>query len=437
MSKENKQLKQLKSQVEILAQQKKIVQEKKAISETELSIAKSQKTLKEINLPRGETKPLEGTTSTDEKFGYVSELVAYHAMKSSAEAVGDQINGLTLPSESKILVVDKLNFAEMDFPLIQIENQFAMFENALDTQIKENVKLTTEPSKISELKPKLISKALSISPFGLIPHVPGIISSIADIAGYFKVDYNIKGQDFDLDSDAITAIVTGKISGTHDVHIINFSIMDESEILKRFKDLIQKRGNIEIGKELLSFQVVNPLKMEITSISEEMKKIESTLKELDQSQKEKEKIKKIEKQLANKKHELESKEKTLKQAESAILESENIMKAFDTFVTSVATAKEGQEQPLIVSATMRDYIRQMNITHLLYLEISSSGGEAITQKRMFSSGNTAYIGGSTISYILAQRDGKVIAGDTIVAFSELDYKIDSSESPKIRVVKLP
>ena len=72
-------------------------------------------------------------------------------------------------------------------------------------------------------------------------------------------------------------------------------------------------------------------------------------------------------------------------------------------------AKEGQEQPLIISATIRDYIRQTGITHLLYLKISSSGGEAITEKRIFSSGHTAYIGGSTISYILAEKDGKVIS----------------------------
>ncbi len=381
MSKENKQLEQLKSQVEILAEQKKIIQEKKVIAETELSIAESQKKLKEINLPKGKTKPLEGTISTDEKFGYLSELVAYHAVKSSAEEAGNQIKQLQLPSGSKILVVDNLNFAEMDFPLIQIENQFTMFENALDTQIQENIKLTTEPSKISELKLKPTSK--SISPLGLIPHVPGIISLIADIAGYFKVDYNIKGQDFNLDNDAITAIITGKISGAHDVRIINFNMMNESKLLKRFDELIEKRKQIEAAKVLLL------------------------------------------------------QEKTSKEAKSAILESEKIMETFDAFVTSITTAKEGQKQPLIVLATIRDYIRQTGITHLLHLKISSSGGEAITQKRVFGFGRTAFIGGGTISYILAQRDGKIISADTLVAFSELDYKIASGKSPKIRVVKLP
>lgn len=366
MSEKNEQLKQFENHVNIFIEQ--------------------MKKFKEINLPKGETKPLEGTTSMDDKPRYISKLVAYHAMKSSAKEIGDQINNLPLLSESKIFVVDKLKFAEMDFALSLIESRFALFEEQMEAQIKENESLagqSTENDKLATaflMRNNPMIKSFLGSALGLTPDISVIISSIADIAGYFRVDYDIKGQEFDLDSDAITAIVTGEISRTHDVYTNNFSISDDiykSEILKCLDRLVMNRVKVETSKEAL---------------------------------KDKEK------------------------AVSAITESESIIKAFDEFVLSITTAEEGKEQPLIVLATMRDYIKQMGITHLLYLKISSSGGEAITQKRIFGSGHITYMGGSTISYILAQRDGKVISADTLVAFSELNHKIGSGKSSVVRVV---
>ncbi len=381
----NDQLKELKKET-------KIAQEKEAAAKAELEIAKSKKEAREINLPKGDTKALEGTIDADDKFGYLSELVAYHAMKSSAEKAGEQIKKSQLPPGSRILIVDQLNFAEKDFSLMQINNQFSLFQGIFDKQIKENKKLKNPPmpeqKKVTPTaesagKKRVVEAAKNTGTKRVIEAVStasGIISAIADIVGYFKVDYSIKGQDFKLDSDAMAAIVAGKISDKYNVHIINFNMVSESSLLKELEELIQKRKELDESKELLSKE---------------------------------------------------------EEGESAIKESTNILKVFDAFIDSIMTTEKDQSQPLIVSAMVQEHIRKMVITHLLYLEISSSGGEAITEKRIFSSGHTAYIGGGTVTYILADKDGKVISSDSLVAFSEMDYKIDSSVSPKIRVVKLP
>ncbi|HHD72823.1 MAG TPA: hypothetical protein ENL02_02770, partial [Epsilonproteobacteria bacterium] len=241
----NDQLKELKKET-------KIAQEKEAAAKAELEIAKSKKEAREINLPKGDTKALEGTIDADDKFGYLSELVAYHAMKSSAEKAGEQIKKSQLPPGSRILIVDQLNFAEKDFSLMQINNQFSLFQGIFDKQIKENKKLKNPPMPEQKKVTPTAKNTGTKRVIEAVSTASGIISAIADIVGYFKVDYSIKGQDFKLDSDAMAAIVAGKISDKYNVHIINFNMVSESSLLKELEELIQKRKELDESKELLS-----------------------------------------------------------------------------------------------------------------------------------------------------------------------------------------
>ena len=181
----------------------------------------------------------------------------------------------------------------------------------------------------------------------------------------------------------IAAVISGIISNKYDIYMMNFTMIDGSDLLKRFENLIQKNEVIKIYMDLLS------------KVGNESRKYKILIDKLAKA-----------------------------------------MAAFNTFASSVSTTQDGEKRPLIVSALMQDHIRQTGITHLLYLNITSSGGEAITERRIFSSGNTAYIGGSIVSYILAQSDGKIISADTHVAFSELDYKFNSGKSLKLRDIEL-
>lgn len=82
---ESEALKQIKEQAAIMAQ-------KKAIAESEKAIAEANKAKLEAVLSVGATAtPPKGTITTDEKFGYLAELVAYDTLTRQVEKLVEAV----------------------------------------------------------------------------------------------------------------------------------------------------------------------------------------------------------------------------------------------------------------------------------------------------------------------------------------------------------
>jgi hypothetical protein len=435
---------------ELVELQKATADAQRAAAEAEKAATEAQKAAVEAMFPKGEAKPLAGEITTDaDKFGYVAELVAYQAMKEGAVAVGETINQLPLsPKPVKILIVGERNFAQGDLPLLQLDKQFELLGDMLDAQIQQNKDLLSEagaelaeaPSvaEREELPPVgLPESVLEVLPAAAITPalmaIPAVVSSVADIVGYFQVDYNIKGQDFELGSDALAAVVAGQIDN-HEVHILNFHRVHESDMVKRFTRLIKRRQELEGMKELLRSQVVEPVTSEISAAAGRLSKLEDELKKL-HGKTEEEQAQQLKGVVEETKKLLAAKNALLGRANAAVTESEGLGKAFGAFVNAVTSASDEGKPPLFVEAALRDHIRQQGITHLLHLSILSSGGEAITKKRLWSSGETAYIGGSAISYVLATSGGHIEAADTRVALAQLDYRLSAPSTTAFRMVE--
>ncbi len=114
----------------------------------------------------------------------------------------------------------------------------------------------------------------------------------------------------------------------------------------------------------------------------------------------------------------------LTKIKSARIESENIVATCNNFVKSITSTPNENSQSLLVQAALMNYIAIEKFTHLLYLNIVSSGGEAVTQKTIWPWWRKiSFIGGSAFSYILAEITGKVILADVGISLSQLDYKL--------------
>jgi hypothetical protein len=433
-------LKALENQAAILQKQKEIAQAQKDIAVAQKESAEAQKAAIEATFPKGETKPLAGEITTDaNKFGYIAELVAYRAMKESAECVGREIDKSPLsPDPAKILIVGERGFAKGDLPLLQLDKQFKLFRAMLGEQLRKNDALLEQSEVALPEAPSIIEleglppEGPSVSELEAFPAaaitpalmlIPAVASSVADIVGYFPVNYDIKGQDFELGSDAIIAIVAGEIR-KHHVYILNFNMIDDSDIVDRFINLITEKQKLAETKERLESQVVGPTASEIDTTTGEIAKLEAELKELKEDEGE-EKRKHLENQIKESKDLLESKKELLDGANAAVAESESLGKALGDFLTSVTSTPDDKTPSLLAQAALRNHIRKQGITHILHLKILSSGGEAITKKRLWSSGETAYIGGSAISYILVTSEGRVVSSDTEVALAQLGHKLSA------------
>jgi hypothetical protein len=439
----------LQKQKETAELQKASAEAQKAAADAEKAAIDAQRAALEAAFPKGQAEPVSGEITADaDKFGYAAELVAYMSMKESAEAVGKAIDKLSLsPAPAKILVVGERSFAQGDLPLVQLNQQFELFRRMLEAQIGKNEALLEKVRPMEEplfpemegLPPEISPEAeLEVLPLGAITAgmtvIPAIASSVADIAGYFRANYTISGQEFELGSEALSAMVAGQIE-KHRVHLLNFHLVDDSDLLKRLADLVTKKQELENSKALLESQVVKPITAETDALKASITTQEAELAKLSGDE-EAGKIQALKDKIGENKGHLEARQKALEGANKAVAESGNVGKAFGDFVTSVTSAPDDKAQPLLVQAALRDQIRKQGITHLLHLSVLSSGGEAITKKRLWGSGQTAYIGGSAVSYVLATSGGRVVSADTKVALAQLDYNLSAAGAATLKNVRL-
>jgi hypothetical protein len=374
---------------------KKIAELENEIAEKEKSVAEALKAKREAYFPKGEAKPLEGKIETDEKFGYVAELTAYKSMQRCVETIGKATQD-KLPETARILLVDTLDFAQGDSPLIQVQKQFALFTAKFES-MKTRFDTLLKKSLIGQRKPagsELLAGVGTVL-FG----ATSIASLIADLAGYFRSDYNIKGQDFALSDESLRISVAGKISKVS-AYMLNFSLIVESDIFTTFQSLLADRIAIENQKNLLLLKK----KAEVDAPDDQSSKAETVAAGTEKA------------------------EPPDVAAPAAIADWQNLSATFDSFVVSIASVAEGQQLPTLAVAATREQIRKKGITHLLYLKVASGGGEAITRKSHFRSGLTAFLGGCAITYILADTDGRVVAADILVELSQLEHKLGESSA---------
>jgi hypothetical protein len=328
------------------------------------------------------------------------------------------------------LLVNDLDFASGDIPLVQIESILTLFKTNLNTQKETNEKFLEE----NKPKPK-VAEFVPLVAAALAPMIiPGIISAFADIAGYFQVNYDIKGQEFTLDNQAIIAIVAGKINVP--VYIFNFNLIKESDVLNSFNNTLGLRQKLDATIDRIKSEIVKMKKDEIKKIESKIQGLKATSGTLKDTEEDRKKKEKNRVQLENS---LAQANELVDLANTLIVNSESLSKAFSIFADSATKATDEKTPPLLLKAALRKYIRASNITHLLNLKIVSSGGEAITMKRrlMFWKNNASFIGGSVISYVLAETSGRVVAADTVPGLAQLNYRLSGEGESVFKEISLP
>jgi hypothetical protein len=136
---------------------------------------------------------------------------------------------------------------------------------------------------------------------------------------------------------------------------------------------------------------------------------------------------------------LEAPNEVIDKANVHIANSQSLAKAFLEFADSATKGADSNTLPLLLKAALRKHIKTIGITHLLNLKILSSGGEAITMKHrfLFWMTNSSFIGGSVISYILADKNGMIIAADTVPGLARLNYQLSGQGVPNFKQIPLP
>lgn len=404
-----------------LAATKAAMEERRLLDTQQLQLLAAQQELIGKILPAGQSKPREGTIDTGETFGYISDLVATRALTWLAGDIAAAIKETLLPKSARILIVDSLDYASGDLALLEVSTQLDAFSQLFAERIAENKKLLP---KVKAYTVAGAAAALALA--------PAVLSLAADVVGYFQTDLKVTSRTITLPQQALIAEVAGLLAKDGRwAAIEKFHTLSNAPVVKRLGVVRRTAGELKAQAEQLEKKAEQPTGAiaQATKAIEKLEKEKAQLNPQTQSDQIKQKETEIAVQAAN----LAKSQGELEPLAAAQAASQALLDEFAVYYKGIITKAEGEAYPRLVQAALRSYYLAaekdggLGITHLLYLGVISSGGEAITKKNFFNklwgAGNARFLGGTTVNFVLAEIGGQVAFGKTVTALGKLDFDL--------------
>ena len=128
---------------------------------------------------------------------------------------------------------------------------------------------------------------------------------------------------------------------------------------------------------------------------------------------------------------IEAMRKVMREAQGIVSNCTKVSDAIDGFITAITTVPSSGNYPPYVVACVREYFAGERIKFILKLKLITSGADFIIEKPPFYSRDvhTSYLGGGVVSFILAEKEGKIVASGTVGDVIGLNHRI--GEKPKL------
>lgn len=128
---------------------------------------------------------------------------------------------------------------------------------------------------------------------------------------------------------------------------------------------------------------------------------------------------------------IEAMRKAMRGAQGIVTNCTKVSDAIDAFITAITTVPSSGNYPPYVVACVREYFAGERIKFILKLKLITSGADFIIEKPPFYSRDvhTSYLGGGVVSFILAEKEGKIVASGTVGDVIGLNHRI--GEKPKL------
>lgn len=406
---------------------------KQDVAEAEKKLTETNKANLQAKLPKSTVTKLSGSITTDENFGYVAEVAAYKAMFRNIDKLASKIiDDVTITDETRVLIVNELQVAGGDTVRLQLDKSMELWGSLLENQKTGNNERREDIKKLL-LADVASLDARSIPMFdapvknllGQISNVPDIaeslIGSVASLSGFFQSKYTVSGQEIDITREAIVNDLAGKIKKLHPV-ILDFYLLDSSHVLESFSSLLDKREALSRSQVKLKIEAIDVLELKIKEDTANLPAASDNEKE--------------QKILENKLKELQSKKDKLEEAKAEDKITTSLISEFYKFTENITKTEEGEGFSALAKAAQRELINSGKFTHLLWIKSVSSGGEAITVKKLWSSGLVSYIGGGVVSYVLAKTDGTIVSSGNTLGLSQVSHTLASNKDYQLKHVKM-
>ena len=354
-------------------------------------------------VPEPTTKPLEGKIEIGEKSGYPAQHVAYYTLKRLGERIAGKIEAIDATIAdmhgSKVLITTDPDFALHALAGVVLADLLTFQQSQLSALAEEVRKaiaalggsVPPAPSGPEEEREgrSLIAAASVLG--GVAAAVLPLVGSAADLAGYLiRGNYTVRGVDFTLADEALSAMVAGCLIPRHVTpYLPGFISVAGAPVLGKYESVCKERS--ELAR--LTAQLQN-LARSTTAAGGDAPP-------------------------------------ALAEAKQVSERAQALLDATGKELQTVITQAEGQSCSPLSAAALQDRYDPLGLTHILYLKVLSGGGEALTGQQIFKSARAAYTGGCVVCYILTDRKGRVAAAETLVDYSHLSRNLEKPEEAQL------
>lgn len=413
-------------------------------------------TPRELATMEANASPPTSALETDEATGELVDWAAYHALRLCADSIARAVRARILPSSStvegdqdkdkfvdgvELLIVDDPGPVDEEFWRLQIDAQFDHFVRAFAAQRRNNrgalesistasaevasvpkqSGTTRSAASLAALLPLLVAGAQGIA--GAVPATLAAVAGVASIAGYFSADYTVKGRKVALSDDALKRAVAGRFEKVT-VRIFSYGCLHSSPLLSRFADLMEQRYVLAGEAGVLAARA-----KQLGAASEAAGDAANQLMAAGDAGQagerpavtrsggragEEDKAQALQQRI-------EANAKELAEIFAQLYPANALIEAFDKFVTGITTVKEGAPRSPLVAAAICEAICRSTATHRLYVKVVQSGGQIVTKRRLWPLPTRLYYtGAASVSYLLTDKESRVLAGDVVGQMITLD-----------------
>ena len=343
-------------QLEALTRAQQLAELRKAIAEAELATL-------EARWPSAEVEVAKGDVVVGDKAGYFAEMLAYGGLADAAKKIAA---GVGRGDNQEIVVTSRMNVGrELRFWQL-VKHRLDGFENAFNI-----LKCVTIDDFVSKGENQTSSDINSRENGSLVgpklPILSSLLGGVAEIAGFFKSDVEIKSREVTLNEAALVAEVARRLKKNGwDVVLPDLNPGESGVLLKKLNTL-EKRWH-EAHDQL-------------RDLADAIWKLRSSAGP-------------------------EKKEEIKAHWERTEAAFSHVLTGYGEYRTSLTKSTKEAVAPILILEFADDF-KSRERSHRLHVSIATQGAEVLTAKWPWTPGKVSYGGGGAFVFAWIDSDGNL------------------------------
>ena len=349
-------------------------EQKKALENRQLALEIKEKELSILST--GISKGIENAVETGEKFGYFAEYAAYESAYKGIAEIVNKLESCLSSGDTLRLVHEK-----PDYTMLGTYNAINLKLTHWKSLLKERIGIFQENSDSSN--PKLEIRGIGATAISALATkglgILGALSISTDILKFFNSAYSIQSRDVQLKKIALETRLIHELKENEKLSELT---VYHSAFMHDFPTLDSPHTSPLLDKVKITSDLWNELQTLYLEKKEAYETISPEIMGEEASTSLKEKLTEI---------------------QALLLDCE-------TFLADILSIDVNAPKALLPELLRIEQVHGQTDSKYLYIEVASSGGEAIIQKGILSLSGSGikYIGGSILSYLLYDSSGNIL-----------------------------